>query len=640
VLAFFLDIFNSHFTAKPILLTSLHLRRVYYCFRSTLIFIYLSKTTFYKMANFKKIVMLIAILIIGKNAIAQTRNISTKILKSIGLAEVHHVIPNADGYFVIGSKGEDVLHKKLWLIQLDANMKIKTNEVVHNFDITTPIKYTLLKNGQMALLAQEQINENGAERSLLFTINTQHQIEKTIVLNSSDRTNYSALTSIDNKIILAGVALHPAEKALANDAISIASISENGNIEWVKNYNVANSQIKIGDLMIDDDGNFLCTGSGLEVSGANAIVFQNSDKNFKEKTIEFTEYDDAKITVLNNNNNNPTPTSSKVYTKFWFAQKFSVSGDLLHTTLINNYANYNPCGSLISYSNGYAAVLNAYNYFGAPMIVMFDKNLNVTASNQIGGAPIIISGLIDGGKDLILGAIYSNDINHYSPGYIIIRKSDLKITAKSSTLLFDFFMMNTVHANSHGFTVAGNGYMHNQFSDVYIYPFDADGNGVCDYANQDVALENKSAEVAYTQENSATNSNITLEPIKAVTEKSDIQLSSVCNTADDLIVPKENNKNWKDWNKNNQAAFVYQVPAKWIRVYPNPTNGIIKIEYLAARSDVLQTSIYNQFGSIIQTKIISNHDVFQLDINALPAGKYFIKINDGKAELVESIIKQ
>lgn len=76
-------------------------------------------------------------------------------------------------------------------------------------------------------------------------------------------------------------------------------------------------------------------------------------------------------------------------------------------------------------------------------------------------------------------------------------------------------------------------------------------------------------------------------------------------------------------------------------VYPNPTQGLVKVFINNATSNVLVT-IINDLGQVIYTKKTDavNLNPILLDISNVPKGTYWISIQTGQNKSVEKIIKE
>lgn len=78
---------------------------------------------------------------------------------------------------------------------------------------------------------------------------------------------------------------------------------------------------------------------------------------------------------------------------------------------------------------------------------------------------------------------------------------------------------------------------------------------------------------------------------------------------------------------------------KAIRVFPNPTNGIIRIQALGV--NIQSIEIYNVLGeTIYTTSNLKQQLLNEIDISSFQKGIYFVKINDGKKIHTEKIVKQ
>jgi len=78
-------------------------------------------------------------------------------------------------------------------------------------------------------------------------------------------------------------------------------------------------------------------------------------------------------------------------------------------------------------------------------------------------------------------------------------------------------------------------------------------------------------------------------------------------------------------------------------VYPNPANDVLHVSGIAASTQgsnaPVALSIFNDLGMLVYTAMVSN-EVMEIDISRLPAGIYFIQLQDSEFELTKNFIKE
>ncbi|MFC4722273.1 T9SS type A sorting domain-containing protein [Geojedonia litorea] len=95
------------------------------------------------------------------------------------------------------------------------------------------------------------------------------------------------------------------------------------------------------------------------------------------------------------------------------------------------------------------------------------------------------------------------------------------------------------------------------------------------------------------------------------------------------------------FNLNNPESSCYEVLSinevnrREIKIYPNPTNGIINIDNLLIKSELI---ISNMQGAIIKT-LQSTSSEQSVDISNLQSGIYFFTIKNNTTRLTKKIIK-
>jgi hypothetical protein len=90
-----------------------------------------------------------------------------------------------------------------------------------------------------------------------------------------------------------------------------------------------------------------------------------------------------------------------------------------------------------------------------------------------------------------------------------------------------------------------------------------------------------------------------------------------------------------------QNVLVNEIKAiESIKVYPNPANSSLFIEN-KNQSKLNGISIYNALGEqVFQQKLSDSQRLYQLDINEIPSGIYFIQLNDEDSTKTLKLVKQ
>jgi len=78
-----------------------------------------------------------------------------------------------------------------------------------------------------------------------------------------------------------------------------------------------------------------------------------------------------------------------------------------------------------------------------------------------------------------------------------------------------------------------------------------------------------------------------------------------------------------------------------INIYPNPSNGFLFVEFTGSFSNNCDVFVYNIQGQLVKSQNvtkITNHSVFELDMNKQSKGVYFVKIINGDNVTVNKIV--
>jgi hypothetical protein len=93
----------------------------------------------------------------------------------------------------------------------------------------------------------------------------------------------------------------------------------------------------------------------------------------------------------------------------------------------------------------------------------------------------------------------------------------------------------------------------------------------------------------------------------------------------------------------DQSVNIDQLPENIssFNVFPNPTDGILKIELQSQTQTSTRLSLVTLTGQLVAEKSISFDGTYLdwLDISDLPSGMYFLSIDDDKHTGTKKIIK-
>ncbi len=137
------------------------------------------------------------------------------------------------------------------------------------------------------------------------------------------------------------------------------------------------------------------------------------------------------------------------------------------------------------------------------------------------------------------------------------------------------------------------------------------------------------------------------------------------NTNDSIICPYTNQTNWLNFDtifkansnayeieiwvnefaqtgvyidnlslKKINASSILDYELNLVKVFPNPVNDILQIE---SEKPLEKVAVYNSFGQIIFTKQNFPNDDYNLNLEQIDAGIYFVKIRTQSSEVVQKI---
>ena len=78
-----------------------------------------------------------------------------------------------------------------------------------------------------------------------------------------------------------------------------------------------------------------------------------------------------------------------------------------------------------------------------------------------------------------------------------------------------------------------------------------------------------------------------------------------------------------------------------ISVYPNPTKGLLLVDFSTNPSEAIQIEVFNALGQAIVVKNYAANtiqQIIELNLNDMAAGTYLLKISSAAAYTTQSII--
>ncbi|MFM7728102.1 MAG: T9SS type A sorting domain-containing protein, partial [Flavobacteriales bacterium] len=93
--------------------------------------------------------------------------------------------------------------------------------------------------------------------------------------------------------------------------------------------------------------------------------------------------------------------------------------------------------------------------------------------------------------------------------------------------------------------------------------------------------------------------------------------------------------------ETNLVSAVAETPNRGIRLYPNPTRGLVHLDLMGFDRTVAYT-LYDGFGRKIEAQSVirkSGTETFELSLENQPEGVYFVEINDARNRATARIVK-
>lgn len=601
-------------------------------------------------------------LLLSQICFAQEKIRSSKIIYDQGLEEIFTFQKTNDGFIALGEKGDAAETKKLWWMKFNTKMELQSSKMIGNAHLTSPYKLLHLSNGSDLILAQNEQDFNSYP--VLICVNSFGELLWSKEIKGERNFYINDMQLSDNGIILCGNAtgLHTQEKG---DKVVIIKMDILGNTLWQNEYDLGNVELNSRQLLIGNRGELFIAGSYLDL---NTIVATNisdqtktridykmkikklaaqklgQDTIFVEdpltgdlKTIVIVETPDDIEKV-----NTVKPNSVKSEKGFFMLQ-LSTNGNYIRHKMIKDYVPYSSANNVVKSDDGFVAVLNNENYFGDGILITLNEDLLIQSSKSIEGSPIIFSGICKQNNQYIVGAIFSNDLENYAPGFVIMDNNFNIQSAKSDKSFFRHFFINEINlVDEDNFVLCGTGYEGGKGSDIYILPFTKSGASACESVNYNLYWKNETCTISALQKevvsatfNSLQWTNIQLSAI----EHNSFNSGDICAAPEDPVYQAEQNKTWTQWKGNNKDAFTMKIPADWLQISPNPSSGNLKITYMGMQNEQgLFYKIIDPMGRVVRQQGITNQDEFMLDLSNLPNGIYNILLSDGAKAISKEFI--
>lgn len=639
------------------------------------------------------IALLLAVLFAG-TLFAQEQLKSSKILYNQGLEELYELQKVHDGYLALGLKGSEATNKKLWLIKFNQRFEVVGSRIIYNEVLENPFKMVQLPNGNTMILAQQL--KDKIKQSILIKLSPDGRILNAKVFQDKQNVELSDMVLVGNELFIYGAKKHITNEQPEYDKMLLIKTTTEAQVLWQKEYDLGQVELTSKQLIVDSRGDLLLTGTLVnldlpkteikepEIKTAvkkDTVYLEDEDGNLKmiirniepEKPAYLIDnqlvYSDKKVmrkedfqralrdtTYVEDENGQlkmivskpkqltkVKPQTMPTAVRSFYAIKFNKNGEKIKELTINNYAQYTYANAMIEHNDGYLFAVNPADYFGDGMLVQTDKNLNIQEKMNISGTPIIFSGIQKHQEKIIVGGIFSNTFNDYSPGFVVLDEQLKVQQAKADKSLFKhFFITNMSDMDEGHFMLNGIGYEHGKTSDIYFLPFTSSGQSACDMKSFEVKTSSVKTKVANHNFTTfkASESDLSQQELQVqLAEEPGFESGNICTTPDQEPINREDNKSWSKWQDNNADVFGMKIPTDWLQVSPNPSmTGKFFVQYDGMQNDGgLKVIVTDITGRQVQAKFIQNQDIFELDLSKFSTGIYNLNINDGHKSLTKKI---
>ena len=99
-------------------------------------------------------------------------------------------------------------------------------------------------------------------------------------------------------------------------------------------------------------------------------------------------------------------------------------------------------------------------------------------------------------------------------------------------------------------------------------------------------------------------------------------------------------------NGNNITVGIDDYNSFNFKVYPNPTNGIVNVQFTDHNSPITQIHVYDIYGKLLGVNVVEANDysprqTAQIDLSRYANGVYFIKaVANGHVVGIRKVVKQ
>jgi len=102
------------------------------------------------------------------------------------------------------------------------------------------------------------------------------------------------------------------------------------------------------------------------------------------------------------------------------------------------------------------------------------------------------------------------------------------------------------------------------------------------------------------------------------------------------------------WEDEIEFAYVKKIvpsaipenEAAFFNIFPNPTNGVVEINFEKLTNETISVDIYNMYGQLVDSFKADNNQIVRFDMSHLPKGTYVVNLNINHKVFSSKIVKQ
>ncbi len=100
-------------------------------------------------------------------------------------------------------------------------------------------------------------------------------------------------------------------------------------------------------------------------------------------------------------------------------------------------------------------------------------------------------------------------------------------------------------------------------------------------------------------------------------------------------------KGFKCYSLTVGIPTINGITSNGVSIYPNPANNNFNVSFGTETSENVNITVYDMIGKLVVSSALSSHvgeNIIRMDMKNSPAGMYFVKVSNGKQDVIKKLI--